>query len=139
MNETKQEEKVKKPKGVAGILYNLLMPLESNERFKERYSKFHLKLLINPKDTKRAVIVAVNDGKILIEAISNKDKKDLKKKALQWNGMITTSIPILLDIAMGKLNLMGMIKKIISRKMKVRGIKNLLIMKKMFALAGRIK
>jgi len=138
MIETEKNEKVKKPRGVGGVLYKILMPLENNERFVQRYSKFDLKLLINAKDTKFAAVVTVNNGKILIESISNKDKKSLKKKVLKWNGMITASLPLFLEIAMGKLSLMGMVKKIITRKMKVRGIKNLLIMKKMFALAGRI-
>jgi hypothetical protein len=138
MIETKQKERVKKPRGVGGVLYKMLMPLENNEKFQQKYAKFNLKLLINAKDTKHAAVVSVNNSKILIESISNKDKKSLKKKVLQWNGMITTTLPLLLNIATGKLSLMGMVKKIISRKIKVRGIKNLLIMKKMFALASRI-
>ena len=138
MIETKQNERVKKPRGVGGVLYKMLMPLEKNERFQQKYDKFDLKLLINAKDTKYAAVVSVNDAKITIESISNKDKKSLKKKVLKWNGMITTTLPLLLEIATGKLSLMGMVKKVITRKMKVRGIKNLLIMKKMFALAGRI-
>ncbi len=138
MSKTKQKEKIKKPRGVGGVLYKMLMPLENNERFQQNYSKFNLKLMINAKDTKYAAVVSVNNSKISIESISNKDKKSLKKKVLKWNGMITTTLPLLLDIATGKLSLMGMIWKVITRKIKVRGIKNLLIMKKMFALAGRI-
>ena len=139
MIEMKQNERVKKPRGVGGVLYKMLMPLENNERFQQKYSEFNLKLLINAKDTKYAAVVSVNNAKIVIESISNKDKKSLKKKVLKWNGMITTTLPLLLEIATGKLSLMGMVKKIITRKMKVRGIRNLLIMKKMFALAGRLK
>ncbi len=139
MIETKQNEKakIKKPKGVGGVLHKMLMPLESNERFIQNYSKFNLKLLINARDTKYAALITINNGKILVESVSNKDKKSLKKKVLKWNGMLATSTTLLLEIAMGKLSIMGMAKKIITRKLKVKGIKNLLIMQKMFALVGR--
>lgn len=139
MIETKQNEKakIKKPKGVGGVLHKMLMPLESNERFIQNYSKFNLKLLINARDTKYAALITINNGKILVESVSNKDKKSLKKKVLKWNGMLATSTTLLLEIAMGKLSIMGMAKKIITRKLKVKGIKNLLIMQKMFALVRR--
>jgi len=139
MSETKQERKVRKPRGVGGVLYTLLMPLETNERFIQRYSKFNLKVLINAKDTKYAAIASINNAKIEIESMSNKDKKSLKKKVLKWNALLVSSTPLLLDIAMGKLSTMGMVKKVMARKMKVRGIKNLLIMKKVFGLAGRLQ
>ena len=62
MSETKQKEKIKKPRGVGGVLYKMLIPLEKNERFQQNYAKFNLKLMINAKDTKYAAVVSVNNS-----------------------------------------------------------------------------
>lgn len=134
MSESEHKIKAKKPRGIGGVLQKQLLPLETNERFTKRFSNLTLKILINAKDTKYAALVTFNNGKILVESIKNKNKKVLKKKVLNWDGMLSTSTPLLLKIATGKLSIMAMAKKIITRKLRIKGIKKLLIMRKIFEL-----
>ncbi|MFX1273745.1 MAG: hypothetical protein ACFFBP_14325 [Promethearchaeota archaeon] len=132
--ETKQSVKLKRAKGIGGVLQKQLAPLETNEKFLERYSNLKLTLLLNAKDSKYAAVVRFNDGNIMVESVSNADEKALSKKVLFWDGMLKTTTPIFLKIAMGELGLGAMAKKMISRKIKAKGIKNLLKLQKIFAL-----
>ena len=131
--EVKQAVKLKRAKGIGGVLQKQLAPLETNERFLKKYSNLKLIILLNAKDSKYAAVVRFNEGKITVESVSNADEKALKKKVLLWDGMLKTTTPLFLKIAMGELSLIAMTKKIITRKIKAKGIRNLLKLQKIFA------
>ncbi len=131
-----QEKKVRKKriKGIGGVLEKTIDPLRTSLLFKELYGDLKLKLLLNAIDSKYAAILTFNEGDISIEAISNGDKKALKKKVLGYDGMLATSTPLFLQIAMGQLSMGAMGKKVVARKIKIKGAKNLLTLQKIFAL-----
>lgn len=126
--------KVKRAKGIGGVLQKQMKSLETNEKFLELYSDINLTFLLNATDTSHAAILIIKQGKIFIESINNEDKKSLKKKVLNWDSMLATSTMLFLDIAMGKLSVGKMGKKIVARKMSAKGLKNLMVLKKIFAL-----
>lgn len=132
--EVKQAVKPKRLRGIAGVLQKQLNPLETNKKFLKKYSKLNLTLLLNAIDSKHAAIIRFHEGRIDIESITNSNEKMLSKKVLLWDGMLQTTTPIFLKIAMGKIGLFGMGAKMISRKIKAKGIRKLLKLKKMFAL-----
>jgi len=132
--EVKQLIKPKKARGIGGVLQKQLTPLETNKKFLKKYSKLNLTLLLNAKDSKYAAIIRFHDGKIDIESILNSNEEELSKKVLLWDGMLKTTTPIFLKIAMGKIGLFGMGAKMISGKIKAKGIKRLLKLKKIFTL-----
>ena len=131
-----QEKKVKKKrlKGIAGVISKQMAPLNDSALFKELYGDLNVTYLLNANDSKVAALVSFNEGNIEFDSVSNKDKKALKKKVLGWDSKLETSTPIFLQIAMGELSLGGMVKKVIARKIKVKGIKNLLKLQSIFAL-----
>jgi len=53
---------------------------------------------------------------------------------LNWDGKIETSSQIFLQIAMGELSIWGIAKKVLTRKIKLRGIRNLLQLLKIFKM-----
>ncbi len=131
-----KEKKVRKKriKGIGGVLEKTIDPLRTSLLFKELYGDLKLKLLLNAIDSKYAAILTFNEGEISIEAMSNEDKKALKKKVIGYDGMLATSTPLFLQIAMGQLSMGAMAKKVVARKIKIKGAKNLLKLQNIFAL-----
>ena len=56
------EEKKKKPRGFAGVIYTQMMPLNAKEKFKEKYKDASVKLLLNATDGKYAALIVIDKG-----------------------------------------------------------------------------
>jgi len=129
------DEKKKKLRGFAGIVSKLVEPLNDNEKFKERFKDTELKVLLNAKDGKYAALLAIDKGTIYVEGIKNKPKKNLKKKIVGWDGLLQTKTSTFLeilesdDISLGKV-----VRKILTFRIKIRGIKHILILLQLFSL-----
>jgi len=129
------EENKKKLRGFAGIVSKQVEPLNENEKFKQRFKDTEVKVLLNAKDGKWAALLIIDKGKIYVEGIKNEPKENIKKKNAGWQGLLQTTTPIFLEI-LGSDNLsMGkVVRKILSGKIKIRGIKHVLILLKLFEL-----
>ena len=134
-----QKTKKKKIRGLGGIVAKQMDPLESNEIFQKKYGNLKMKVLLNAVDSKYAALVSFNEGKIEIDGIKNTDKKALKKKVLGWNAKLATKTEIFLNLAMGKIGLGKIGLYVITRKMKLKGVKNLLKLMDMFAILANEK
>lgn len=136
MQNQEQQKKVRKKrlKGIAGVISKQMEPLNDSLLFKELFGDFKGTYLLNAVDSKHAALVIFNEGKIEVKGISNTDKKALKKKVLGWDSKLATTTPIFLQVAMGELSIGAMAKKVVTRKMKVKGLKKLLKLQEIFAL-----
>ena len=129
------EEKKTRLRGFAGIVSKQVEPLNENEKFKHMFKETEDKFLLNAKDGKWAAMLIIDKGKIYIEGIKNEPKENLKKKNAGWNGLISCKTDMFLEllgseeISMGKV-----IRKILSGKIKIRGIKHVLVLLKLFSL-----
>jgi len=130
MAETKPKKK--KLRGLPKIIWGFFAPLNDNDYFQKKFEDTDVKILLNAKDGRYAALIKINNGKIEIDGVPNKDKKELKKKKLGWDGKLETTTQIFMDIAMNKISLWGIIGKIFTRKIKIRGIRKLLILLKVF-------
>ncbi len=110
------------PEGV----FNLYNPLNSIDKFKEKFADETFKILLNPKDGQYAALITVNKGTVSIEGIENKDKKDLTEEKLGWNGMMKTTKALFEEIGDGKLSQSDIIKKVVARKIKMKNPKFLI-------------
>ena len=110
------------PEGV----FNLYNPLNSIDKFKEKFADVTFKILLNPKDGQYAALITVNKGTVSIEGIENKDKKDLTEEKLGWNGMMKTTKALFEEIGDGKLSQSDIIKKVVARKIKMKNPKFLI-------------
>ena len=133
MTEAKPEKK-KKPRGFAGVISSQLEPLNGIEKFKSKYKDTELKILLNATDGRYAALINISKGVIDVEGIPNKDRNDLKKDVLGWEGKLETTTPLFLDLAMGKLSTLGVLGKIITRKIKLKGMKKVLVLLDLFAI-----
>ena len=129
---SERPEKKKRLRGFPGIIHKNLDKLNTNEYFKKKHAETEAIVMLNANDAKAAAMVTINKGTVSVEGVPNDSKSGLKKKVLGWDGKIETTLQIFMDIVIGKLSLGGIVKKFFSRKIKVRGIRKLLILLNLF-------
>ena len=133
MGITITEEKKKRIRGFAGIVSKQIEPLNSINQFKEDFKDKTIKILLNPKDGKNAALLVIENGKVYVEAVDNKDKSQLKKKVVGWDGLLQTTTETFVELLTGDdLSVVSVVGKILTFKIKIRGIKNVLVLLKLF-------
>jgi len=132
-----RKERPRKLRGFAGVLYKQLDPLNQIDYFKEKHKDTNVKLLLNTIDGKHAALITIDKGTISVDSFPNKNKKDLKKKVLGWKGKLEADTKTFLDIAMGKLPIGTLAKKLFTGKL--RGPRKLLIMASLFNILEKEK
>ncbi|MFX1377999.1 MAG: hypothetical protein ACFFA4_02810 [Promethearchaeota archaeon] len=129
------EEKKDRLRGFAGIVSKQVEPLNDNEKFKHIFKDTEEKVLLNAKDGKWAAMLIMNKGKIYVEGIKNEPKENIKKKNAGWQGLLQTTTPMFMELLGSEKVTMGkVIRKILSGKIKIRGIKHVLVLLKLFDL-----
>ena len=130
MNEV---EKKKRLKGFAKIVAREVEVLNTIEQFKEDFKDSLLKILLNAKDGKYAALLVIENGSIRVEGIENTPKSNISKKTLGWDGFLQTKTEVFVDLlGGGDISTGSFIWKVITFRIKVKGIKNLLILMKLF-------
>ncbi len=130
MAESNQENK--KIRGFAVLINSILTPLNENKRFKEKFRNINTKILLNASNLNHAAIIVVDNGLVRVESIPNKPKENLKKQKIGWDAFLEMDTQTFLAIAMNRLSLLGVAKMWLTRRVKMRGIRKLLILLKMF-------
>lgn len=129
-----EEENKKKLRGFAKIVSKEVEPLNSYDKFKEKYKDTEVKVLLNPKDGKEAALIVIDKGTIYVESIKN-TKENIKKKNAGWDGFLEAKLQLFLDILTGRDVTVGMVvKKILFRQAKIRGIKKVLMLLQLFSI-----
>ena len=127
------ETKNKRLKGFAGIVAKEIEPLNSIEKFKEDFKDKVIKILLNAKDGKYAALLVIDHGRVYVEGIENKPKENIKKKVAGWDGLLQTDTQTFVDLLSGDNVTTGkIVAKILARKIKIRGVKNVLVLLKLF-------
>jgi len=118
---------LKEQRGFAGLIANVLKPLNENPNFNKVFEEIQRKFLINATNLKYAAIITIEKGNITVESIQNKPTNNLTKKKIGWDAYIAMDAQLFLAIVMKKLSLIGIFKKWIAKKIKIKGITKLLI------------
>ncbi|NMC07418.1 MAG: SCP2 sterol-binding domain-containing protein [Candidatus Lokiarchaeota archaeon] len=122
-----KKEKKKRLKGFAGMIANMLKPLNENARFKERFGAEVITFIINATDFPPAAIVKVNNGTVTFE-----DAQPDHVKKIKANAVLQGEMNDIMKVASGKVNPIAAIFK---GKIKVKGPLKLLKLNKMFVYA----
>jgi len=129
------DEKKKRIRGLAGIVSKLVEPLNENEKFKEKFKDTEKKVLLNAKDGKYAALLIIDKGTIYVEGMKNNPKKNLKKKVVGWDGLLQTKTSTFLEILeSNEISLGKIVGKILTGRIKIRGIKHVLVLLQLFSL-----
>jgi len=124
----------KKIRGFAGIIAKSLAPLNENEKFKKKFSGTNLQFLLNAVNVNFAALIIIDSGKLKVESIPNKPKENLKKKIIGWDAYLEMDTQTFLAVSMKRITIIGLGKKILTRKVKIKGIRKLIILLKVFSL-----
>ena len=129
------EEEKKKLRGFAGIVSKQIEPLHEMEEFQQKFKDTEVKVLLNAKDGKWAALLIIDKGKIYVEGIKNNPKENISKKNAGWDGLLQTTTPMFLEL-LGSDNLSTgkVIRKILTGKIKIRGVKHVLVLLQLFDL-----
>jgi len=115
-------------------ILNTYGPLNSVDKFKEKYANKSFKILLNPKDGQFAALITVDNGVVTVEGIDNQDKNNLDQKALGWDGFMQTTKALFDEIGKGNLSQSDIVKKVVARKIKMKNIKMVAKLSEMSAL-----
>ena len=121
-------------RGFAGLINSVLVPLNENKKFQEKFRETDAKILLNASNLNYAALIIIDHGSVKVKSIPNKPKKNLKKKKIGWNSYLEMDTQTFLAIAMRRISILGVVKMWLTRKIKMRGIRKLLILLKMFKL-----
>ena len=130
MNEV---EKKKRLKGFAKIVAREVEVLNTIEQFKKDFKNSLVKILLNAKDGKYAALLVIENGSIRVEGIENTPKSNISKKTLGWDGLLQTKTEVFVDLlGGGDISMGSIIWKVITFRIKIKGIKNVLLLMKLF-------
>ena len=124
----------KEVKGFVKLLWTQLIPLNDNPSFQDKFKDDKLTFLVNITDGKYAGLIQIDKGVIQVESVNNGDKKYMKELFKQYDcdGMLETTMATLIEIAQGNLSTRAMLKEILKKNMRVKGIKKLRILSALF-------
>ncbi len=127
------EEKKKRLKGFAKVVAKEVEVLNTIEQFKEDFKDSELKILLNAKDGKYAALLVIDKGKVYVESIENNPKENIKKKNAGWDGFLGAKMQLFVELlGGGDISMGSIIWKIFTFRIKIKGIKNVLTLLKLF-------
>ena len=108
--------------------------LNTNEKFKEQFKDINFKILLNPTDRDYAALITVDKGIVYVEGIKNTPKEKISKEVLGWDSYMKTTRQTFKEIGDGTLSSRNIRKIVLTRKIKVKGLKHLASFNKMSVL-----
>ncbi|MHA2282007.1 MAG: hypothetical protein ACXAC5_14285 [Promethearchaeota archaeon] len=123
-----------KLRGFAVIINSVLIPLNENSKFKKDFRKKSAKILLNASNLNHAALIVIDHGSVNVESIPNKPKTNLKKRKVGWNAYLEMDTQSFLFLAMNQKPRLEAAKMWVTRKIKIRGLRRLLLLLKMFKL-----
>ena len=129
MNEEKE-----KLRGFAVLINSVLVPLNENTKFQEKFANTNAKILLNASNLNYAALIIIDHGSVNVKSIANNPKSNLKKKKIGWNAFLQMNTQTFLALAMNRISILGVAKLWLTRKIKKRGIRTLLLLLKMLKM-----
>ena len=121
-------------RGFASLINSVLVPLNENSKFQETFKNTDAKILLNASNLNYAALIVIDHGSVNVKSIANKPITNLKKKKTGWNAFLQMDTQIFLALAMNRISILGVAKLWITRKIKIRGIRSLLLLLKMLKI-----
>ncbi|MFX1551616.1 MAG: uroporphyrinogen decarboxylase family protein [Promethearchaeota archaeon] len=120
--EGKIVQKEKERKGLAGILWQQMGKINDNTKFKEQYANAMMSFLYNLTDQRYGALIKVENGRLEVEHVRN-DEETLK--SLKVDGLLACPAGLFFDFSGGKLSKVAMVGKMLTGKLKVKGMKKM--------------
>ena len=111
--------KVEVRRGLAGLLWIQMKPVNQSEKFKEMYKDKTLSILYNLTDQKYAALIKVENGALDIQHI-NKDEESLEN--LSVDASMTCTTELFFDFSTGKVSKFSALIKMLTGKLKIKNM-----------------
>ncbi|MFX0007216.1 MAG: hypothetical protein ACFFA7_13330 [Promethearchaeota archaeon] len=120
-------------RGLAGLLWQFIEPINFKPEFKEDFGDVKLYILLNPSDQKWAALLKIENGTLDVEGVRN-DEETLK--SLEYDSLFQAPAETFLNLFSEGLSTGTLLKKWITGKVKLRGLRKMMALNKIFALLG---
>ena len=127
----KEVPKEEERRGLAGLLWQQMSAINNNSKFKEQYADTKMSFLYNLTDQRYAALITIENGNLDVKGIRN-DKETLKE--LEVDGMLACPAGLFFDFSSGKLSKAASLLKMLTGKLKVKGMKKMQELAKIMAL-----
>ena len=125
---------LKESRGFAGLIANIMNPLNKDPKFKQAFKNIQRIILINATNLQYAALLTIDKGSLKVEGIRNEPKSNLKKEATGWNGYVAMDTQIFLGLATKRISFLKLGLKILRFEVKMRGIFKLLALLKLIKI-----
>jgi hypothetical protein len=126
------EEEAKEERcGLAGLLWQQLGSVNQNPKFKEEYSDAKMSFLYHLTDQRYSALITVEKGTLEVKHIEN-DGTDIE--SIEVDGSISCTASLFFDFTGGNISKVGMLIKMLTGKLKVKGAKKMQELAKIMAL-----
>ena len=125
---------IREPRGFAGLIANIMNPLNEDPKFKQAFKNTERRILINATNLHYAALLTIDKGSLKVESVRNEPKTNLAKKISGWNGYVAMDTQIFLALATKRLSLIQLGVKFIKSEVKLKGIIKLLVLLKLLKM-----
>ena len=108
--------------GLAGLLWQQMGAINKNAKFKEQYADAKMSFLYHLSDQKYSALISIENGHLEVQHVLN-EKDPLK--TIDVDGSISCPAGLFFDFSSGKLSKIAMIGKMLTGKLKVKGMKKM--------------
>ena len=127
------------PTGYAGIVSNILFPLNDNWRFQRHFRHKNLKFLLNCPDWVYAALVIIEKGTIRVEGIKNKPAENIHRDILRWDGYLEMDILFYSAVLTRRISLIEVAKAWLKGEIRLKGMLSLPYLIRLFRCLSKEK
>ncbi|NVM19787.1 MAG: hypothetical protein HWN80_18945 [Candidatus Lokiarchaeota archaeon] len=111
--------KVEVRRGLAGLLWKQMEPVNNVDKFKELYKDKSLSILYKLTDQPYAALIKVENGKLDIKHLKNEEEAF---NNLQVDASMACPTELFFDFSSGSLSKFGALTKMLTGKLKIKGM-----------------
>jgi hypothetical protein len=125
--------------GYAGIVSNILYPLNENRKFQKYFRHKKLKFLLNSPGWVYAALVIIEKGTIRVEGIKNRPAEKIHRDVLRWNGYLEMDTLLYSAVLTKRKSLMELAKAWLKGEIRLKGMLSLPYLIRLFRCLSREK
>lgn len=111
--------------GYAGIVSNILFPLNENRRFQRHFRHKNLRFLLNSPGWVYAALVIIEKGTIRVEGIKKKPAENIHRDVLRWDGYLEMDILLYSAVLTKRKSLIEVAKAWLKGEIRLKGMLSL--------------
>jgi hypothetical protein len=120
--------------GYAGIIGNALMPLNKHDVFRKKYANCHKQFILNSPHWASAALIVVNHGRLSVDGIGKEPADKFRRMINDSDSYLEMSTYDFLAFAMKRLTLTGVLRRWLTRNMRMKRPLHLLTLYRIYSL-----